>query len=151
MIAGAFEVEATATLAIDVVAYRAGKSELRQRIEVARRWLAPGRHAISSVERAGSDWRINVFLINRRDQVVPVSVWSGRREENEITVVVPARRTVVVSLPPPVCNGVPCPFPTDYPPFPIRVEVESAGEVLSTVSSLTPHWAVFSLPAAAKQ
>lgn len=64
LVAGAVEVTTSAPVQIPLVAYRAGANEIRQRLDVARTWLTPGRHAISAVERGGPGWRINVFIVN---------------------------------------------------------------------------------------
>jgi hypothetical protein len=144
VVAAAFELEASGPLAIHVVAY-GGRSEFRQRLDVARRWLSPGIHRISTVERTGAAWRMNVFVSNPNDEAIEVSVWTGGRSENEVRAVIAPRTTAVIPLSPPKCNGVPCPFPTDYPPFPIIVEIEANAEVLASVSSLGNGWAVFSL------
>lgn len=151
MTAGAFAIETSAPLAIQLVAYRAGLPELRQYLDVARRWVGPGRHTISAVERAGTGWRMNLFVVNPRETPVTVSVWAGERTENERRQTIAPHSTAVVAVGPPLCNGVPCPFPTDYPPMPISVHVEADGEVLTSISSLSASWAVFSLADAARE
>lgn len=145
MTAGAFAIDTTGPLTIHLVAYRSGQPELRQYLDVARRWVTPGHHKISAVERAGPDWRLNLFIVNPGDTPVRVSAWTGERAENETQQTVPARTTAVLAVRTPHCNGVPCPFPTDFPPSPIRVDVEADGEILTSISSLTSTWAVFSL------
>jgi hypothetical protein len=146
MIAGAFAIETSAPLAIQLVAYRGGLPERRQHLDVGRRWIPPGRHTISAVERvSGTGWRMNLFVVNPRETPVTVSAWVGQRDENERRQTVAPLSTAVMAVGPPLCNGVGCPFPTDFPPSPIRVEVETDGEVLTSVSSLAGDWAVFSL------
>jgi hypothetical protein len=143
--AGAFEVETSAAVHLHVVAYRAGATSIRQRLDVARRWLTPGRHAIHSVERSEGEWRINLFITNPADIPISVSAWVGDRAENEIQATVAPRSTGVVAVPRPLCGGVPCTYPADFPPSPIRIEVESNGPFLASVSSVAPTWAVFSI------
>jgi hypothetical protein len=145
--AGAFEVTASGPLNIHVVAYRPGSAEIRQRLDVARRWLAPGSHLISTVER-GAAWRVNVFLTNPGDAPLTVRVWTGSRELNEVRVTIGPRATSVISLPPPNCGNGPesCPpHTTEFPPKTLRVGVEGDGEFLASVSSVDPDWAVFSI------
>lgn len=151
MTAGAFVVETSAPLAIHLVAYRAGRPELRQYLSVGRRWIPPGRHTISTVERAGTDWRMNLFVINPRDIPVTVSAWAGGREENERRQTIPPRSTAIIAIGPPLCNGVRCPGTTEFPPAPMRVEIDTDGEVLTSISSVTSEWAVFSLADAARE
>jgi hypothetical protein len=147
LIAGAFEVTSTAPLNIHLVAYRPGANEIRQRLDVARRWLSPGIHFVSTVER-GAAWRINVFVTNPGDAPLNVSVWTRSRALNEVRATIGPRATHVISLPPPDCGAGPssCPPPTtEYPPFPLRIEIEADGQYLASVSSLDPRWAVFSI------
>jgi hypothetical protein len=151
MTAGAFAIDATGPLAIHLVAYRSGEASLRQYLAVARRWVTPGSHTISAVERGGNDWRLNLFVVNPGDTPVHVSASSGERAENETQQTVPARTTAVLPVRTPRCNGVPCPFPTDFPPSPIRVQVEADGEILTSISSVTGTWAVFSLADVARE
>jgi hypothetical protein len=145
LVAGAFEVETSAPVHLHVVAYRAGATAIRQRLDVAKRWLTPGRHAIHSVERAEGEWRINLFVTNPADTPISVSAWVGDRAENEIQATVAPHSTGVIAVPRPLCGGVPCSYPANFPPSPIRVEVESNGPFLASVSSVAPTWAVFSI------
>ena len=143
--AGAFEAETSAPLHLHTVAYRASALALRQRLDVAQRWLDAGRHAIQSVERGEGAWRVNVFMTNPADMPISVSAWIGDRSENEVTVSVGPRSTRMVTLPQPLCGGVPCTYPAEFPPRPLRLEVESSGTFMVSVSSVTPTWAVFSI------
>lgn len=145
MTAGAFVVETSAPLAIHLVAYRSGHPPLRQYLSAARRWLPAGRHRISTVERGGTDWRMNLFVVNPRDMPITVTAWAGPREENERRQIIPPHSTAIMAVGPPLCNGVRCPGTTEFPPAPMSVEVETDGEVLTSISSLTGEWAVFSL------
>lgn len=146
LVAGAVELETSAPVHIHLAAYRPGPSEIRQRLDVARRWLLPGVRTISSVERTiNSDWRINVFIVNPNSTPLHVSVWAAGRAENEVRATIAPATTAVVNLPPPLCNGFPCPLPDVYPPPLLAVHVESDGLFLASVSSLGRNWAVFSL------
>lgn len=144
LIAGALELESSAPVHIHLVAVRSGATEIRQRLDVARAWLSPGAHLISSVERGGAGWRMNVFVVNPSDANLAVSVWAGDRAENEVRAVVAPRSMGVIGLPPPTCGGVPCPVGDTYPPPLLQVHVEAAGVFLANVSSITSTWAVFS-------
>lgn len=145
LIAGAMEIETSAPVHIQLVAYRDGTPELRQRLDVAQGWLSPGVHPVSSVERGGVGWRMNVFVTNPSPVDLEVSIWAGDREENEVRAVVAPGTTSVIGLPPPRCGGVPCPVGDVYPPQLLQVHVEANGVFLASVSSITPTWAVFSL------
>ncbi len=145
--AGAFEVTSTAPLNIHLVAYRPGVTEIRQRLDIARRWLPSGTHFVSAVER-GAVWRVNVFVTNPGDAPLSVSVWTRSRALNEVRATIGPRATGVISLPPPDCGQGPSscpPYSTEYPPLPLRIEIEADGEYLASVSSLDPDWAVFSI------
>jgi hypothetical protein len=150
MTAGAFSLESSGPLLFDAVAYRAGINELRQRLDVARAWIPAGRHSIGAIERGNIDWRMNVFVVNPSPEPISVSLWAGRRSENEIRVEVAPRSTQLVRVPPPLCNGVACPYTTVYPPTPISIDIESTGPILASASSVTPQWAVFALADAAR-
>ncbi len=140
LIAGALEVETSAPLTIHVVAYRTGGPEIRQRLDVGQRWLVPGRHLISTVERTGVSWRINVFVTNPNDEPVTVSVWAGDRIPNEVRATVGPRSTAVVAVRLPQVPGT-----TEYPPSMIPVSVESPATIFASASSLSTDWAVFSI------
>lgn len=143
--AGAFEVTSSAPIGIHVVAYGPGEGEIRQRLDVARRWLAPGVRFISTVERS-SLWRVNAFLTNPNDTPLDVSVWTQSRALDEARVTVAPRSTVVVAVPPPNCGSAPCPpDTTEYPPRPIRIQFEAGAEFLASVSSVGDGWAIFSI------
>jgi hypothetical protein len=94
---------------------------------------------------------MNLFVVNPRETPVTVSVWTAERQENERRQVVAPHSTAVLAVGPPVCNGVLCPFPTDFPPSPITMHVETDGEVLTSISSVTAEWAVFCLADAARE
>ena len=145
LIAGAFEIESSGPLKIAQVVYRPGPAEIRQRLEIGTRWLSPGQHSISPVERGSHAWRMNAFIVNPTDAPLTASVWSGNRNENEVHAVIPPRSTGVVNLPPPRCNGVPCPYPTTYPPVTIDVHIEADAEFMASVSSIDTKWAVFTI------
>lgn len=145
LVAGAFEVETSGPVHLHLVAYRAGLTAIRQRLDVAKRWLTPGRHAIHSVERAEGEWRINLFVTNPADTPLSISAWIGDRAENEVQATVAPHSTGVIAVPRPLCGGVPCTYPADFPPSPIRIEVESNGPFLASASSVAPTWAVFSI------
>lgn len=151
MTAGAFAIETSAPLAIHLVAYRSGRSAFRQYLSTARRWLPAGRHRISTVEPGGTDWRMNLFVVNPRDTPVTVTAWAGPREENERRRIIPPHSTAIVAVGPPLCNGVRCPSTTEFPPALVSVEIETDGEVLTSISSLTSEWAVFSLADQARE
>lgn len=146
VMAGTLEVQSSDTLNIHFVAYRPGESEIRQRLHVARGWLSPGVHNISTVEFAFTGVRRNVFITNPSDSVIEIAVWMASRAENEIRTSIAPRSTAVVSLPMPLCGGAPCSYPTPFPPEPLRVSIESTGTFLAAVSAVGPTWAVFSLP-----
>jgi hypothetical protein len=145
LVAGAVEVTTSGPVTIHLVAYRTGTNELRQRLDVARQWLLPGTRTISTVERAGLDWRMNVFIVNPSARDLTVSIWAAARAENEVRATIAAGTTGVVALPPPRCNGVPCPVADTYPPPLLQVHVEADGPFLASVSSIGRGWAVFSL------
>lgn len=150
LIAAAFEVQSSAALHIHLVAYRPGvEREIRQRLEVARGWLGPGTHNISSVEFAVFDVRMNVFVINPSETPLEVAVWTLNRAENEVRASIPPMSMRVVRLPEPICGGGPCSFPDRFPPLPLPIHVETNGAFMATVSSVGKSWAVFSLPDAA--
>lgn len=145
LVAGGFQIEATGPLQVHSVAYRPGASEVRQRLDVARRWLPAGHHAVSTVERGGTHWRMNLFIVNPTDRPLHVTAWTHNRSENERDITVAPMSVGILSLPVPQCGGVPCPFPTGYPPAPVRVEYEADGEHMASVSSVDEDWAVFSI------
>lgn len=144
--AGAMQIETSAPVHIHLVAHRSSEHEIRQRLDVAREWLLPGIRSISTVERTVHDeWRINVFIVNPNETPLHVSIWAGRREENEVRATIAPGTTAVVRLPPPLCSGGPCPIGGVYP-IPLQtVEIEADGVFLASVSSLGRNWAVFSL------
>jgi hypothetical protein len=145
LVAGAFEVNTSGPVHLHLVAYRPAENELRQRLDVARAWLLPGTRAISSVERGGAGWRMNVFVVNPNPVPLNVAVWSGNRAENEVRTTIAAGTTAVVALPLPRCGGAPCPIGDIFPPPPLQAFVEADGVFLASVSSLGSTWAVFSL------
>jgi hypothetical protein len=145
LVAGAFELETSAPVHIHLVAYKPGANEIRQRLDVARSWLLPGTRAVSSVESAGADWRMNVFIVNPGAADLMVKIWAGPRAENEVRATIAAGTTGVIGLPRPLCQGHPCPSIPDYPPRPATVRVEADGVFLASVSSIANGWAVFSL------
>ncbi len=144
LLAGAFEVDSSAPVLIHLVALRPGPMEIRQRLDVARRWLSAGVRSISTVERGGTTWRMNVFVVNPTDNTLRLSLWTNNRAD-EIHASVPPNQTAVIRLAAPKCGGVACPFPTGFPPEPIAVHVEADGLFLVSVSSLESDWAVFSI------
>lgn len=146
LVAGALEVETSAPLTIHVVAYRSGGPEIRQRLDIGRRWLAPGRHEISTVESTNVAWRINVFVTNPNDEAVTVSVWAGDRLPNEVRATVGPRSTAVVAVRLPQVPGT-----TEYPPPMMPVSVESPATIFASASSLGTTWAVFSIADEARE
>ena len=145
LIAGAFEVTTSGPVVIHLVAYRPGEQELRQRLDVARSYLLPGTRTVSTIERGGAGWRMNVFLVNPNATPLQVAIWTGNRAENEVRTTVAAGTTAVIALPLPRCNGAPCPIGDIFPPPPLQAFLEADGLFLASVSSLEPTWAVFSL------
>lgn len=145
LIAGAVELETTAPVHIHLVAYRPGEREIRQRLDIAHEWLLPGTRTVSSVERAGADWRMNVFITNPGHEDLIVSLWTADRAENEVRAMIAAGTTGVVGLGRPQCNGAPCASIPDFPPPLLPVHVEADGMFLASVSSIGEGWAVFSL------
>lgn len=145
MIAGALEVETSAPLSIHLMAYRSGLTEIRQRLDIGRRWLAPRQHQISTVERTSLSWRINVFVTNPNDEPVTVAVWAGS-PDNQVHATVDPRSTAVVAVPLP--RG---PFPTDWPPSMIPVSIDSPATIFASASSLSTDWAVFSIADEARE
>jgi hypothetical protein len=143
--AGAFEIHSSGPIKIDVVAFRPGASEIRQRLDEATCWLPAGLHVINGVQRGGSRWRMNVFVVNPGEDTLRVAAWVGNRAENEMLFEVPARTLRFVTLPPPKCGGVPCLYPDEFPPLPLRVAVEADGRFVAGVSSIDDDWAVFTL------
>jgi len=145
LVAGSLELETSAPVNIHFVAIREGGTAVRQRLDVARGWLEAGAHRVSTAEFTASG-RMNVFVTNPSDTTLDVAMWMMSRDENEVRVSVAPRTTRVVTLPTPRCGGAPCTFPAVFPPPPLRVDFEANGRFLATVSSVTPTWAVFSLP-----
>lgn len=150
MTAGAFSLESDGPLQFDIVAYRQSVPELRQRLEVAHRWLEPGAATIAYVVRGDSRWRANAFVVNPSESSISVRLWMGPRAENEVTVEVPPMSMRIVTMSEPTCNGFPCPRTGEYPPDPIALRIESSGAALVSVSSLDDAWAIFSLPEATR-
>lgn len=146
LIAGALEVETSAPLTIHAVAYRSGGPEIRQRLDIGRRWLAPGRHEIGTVESTSGSWRVNVFVTNPNDEPVTVSVWAGDRLPNEVRATVGPRSTAMVAVRLPQVPGT-----TQYPPTMMPVTVESPATIFASASSLGVSWAVFSIADEARE
>jgi hypothetical protein len=145
LVAGAFEIETSAPVQIHLVAHRPGPNEIRQRLDVARRWLSPGLHAIRSVERGESGWRMNVFIVNPNQAPLNVHVWVFDRSENEVRATIAPHSTGVVALRSLRCGGLPCSYPGVYPPMPITLQIEASDTFLASVSSVSRNWAVFSV------
>ncbi|HEX7829019.1 MAG TPA: hypothetical protein VF787_05160 [Thermoanaerobaculia bacterium] len=150
MTIGAFVVETNGPLVFDAIAYRASLPEFRQHLDVARRWLTPGAHSITTVARGGPAWRINAFVVNPNSAEIIVHLWIGPRDENQVSVLVPPHTTRLITLRPPICNGLPCTQPDEYPPSRAVINVESQSTNLVGISSIDVGWAIFSLPGTAK-
>lgn len=141
IVAGAIEVESTAPIHIHSVAQR-GPRQPRIPIGIAKRWLPAGSHTIHGVEMATErEWRLNVFVINPNDHPINVRVTRGQRS-GDIQATIAPRTVRVIGFTP--CPGG-CAVPLPYPLPPTALTVESDGEFLTGVSSITEHWAVFSL------
>jgi hypothetical protein len=143
--AGAFVINSDTPLVIHSVAYRGGRPEIRQRLDTARGWLAPGRHQISTVERGprGSS-RVNLFLSNPNASVIEVRYRMDCDEERTVTVA--PHRTVVVRIERP-----PCPEIDIFPPPPHALILDSTGEFLASASTIAEGWAVFVLADGARE
>ena len=147
MTIGAFELQSDHPVSVSVVAIGKGEREIRQRLQVGRRWLGSGTYSVSDVQRSPVGWRMNVFVVNPGTHDLLVSIWTGPRMYNEVRAAIPAGRTALIGLPPPSCGPVPCPpLPDVYPPLPTTVEIEASDAFFASVSSVTSDWAVFSLP-----
>lgn len=146
LVGGAFELQTSAPVKIQLVAYRPGEREIRQRLDVAHGWLSPGTHSVSAVESPTRGVRLNVFITNPSQTPIDVAIWALSRAENEVHASIPPMSTRAIRLPDTLCAGRPCAVPGTFPPVPLQVQIESNGSFLATVSSVASTWAVFSLP-----
>jgi hypothetical protein len=143
VVAGAYELSASAPVRVDAMYFGFEMAEVRQRLDTAQAWLPAGEHLATA--QSGVNVRRNALVVNPNAFAIEVSIWLGERSENERRILVPAHATRMVPVREPSCDPEGCALPPDYPPRPAIIHFDSPAPFLGGVSSIGPSWAMFSL------